>query len=196
MKNIMQPDRLEKFILENREQFDEQGPRPELWERIEKRNAPVLGIGWKGIMWRAAAVVIIFFSSYIFFRLTDKDPVQPSGKVYSDIQEGQSPLYDELKEAEIYYTSQIEFMRAEAIRLSDNDPSVAEIIDMEMVDLDKVFRELKDDLEDNTDNEEVIEAMIQNYRIKLEVLKEIHRQLKQANEPINSASHENEAVAL
>jgi len=192
----MQPDRLEEFILDNREQFDHLEPRPEIWDRIEKRKAPVLGIGWRSVIWRAAAVVIIFFSSYIFFRLTDKDPVQPSGTLYPESMEDQSPLVNDLKEAEIYYTSQIEFMKAEALRLSDGDPSVREIINTEMVDLDKVFKELKNDLKDNTDNEEVIEAMIQNYRIKLEVLEEILSQLKQSKEPINSSSHENEAVAL
>jgi hypothetical protein len=192
----MKPDRLEDFILENREQFDDLDPRPEVWDRIEKPKAPVLGIGWKSIAWRAAAVVIIFFSSYIFFRLTDKDPAQPSRSIYSEVEEDQSPIYNELREAEIYYTSQIEFMRAEAKRLSEDDPGILEIIDIEMVDLDKIFQELKNDLQDDTDNEEVIEAMIQNYRIKLEVLEEILRQLKQANEPINSSSHENEAVAL
>jgi hypothetical protein len=192
----MQPDRLEEFILENREHFDDMEPRPEVWDRIEKPKAPVLGIGWKGVAWRVAATVIIFFSSYIFFRITDKDPGQPSGNLYSDLEQEQSPLYNELREAEIYYTSQIEFMRAEAIRISENDPGVREIIDMEMVDLDEIFQELKNDLQDNTDNEEVIEAMIQNYRVKLEVLEEILVQLKQANEPINSSSYENEAVAL
>jgi hypothetical protein len=192
----MQPDRLEEFILENREQFDDLQPRQEVWDRIEKRKAPVLAIGWKNIAWRAAAVIIIFFSSYAFFRLTDKDPVQPSGGLYSGVPEDQSPLAGEFREAEMYYTSQIEFMRAEVIRLSDGDPDIREIIDMEMVDLDKIFQELKSDLQDNTDNEEVIEAMIQNYRIKLEILEEILSQLKQSNEPFNSTSHESEAVAL
>jgi hypothetical protein len=192
----MQPDRLEEFIVDNRGRFDDMEPGPEVWDRIEKRKAPVLGIGWKGIAWRAAAVVIIFFSSYIFFRLTDTDPLPGGDDLYTEIPEDQSPLASELKEAEIYYTSQIEFMKTEAIRLSENDPTVREIIDMEMVDLDQVFQELKNDLQDNTDNEEVIEAMIQNYRIKLEVLEEILRQLKQSQEPVNSSSYENEPVAL
>ena len=192
----MQADRLEEFILENREQFDDMEPRPEMWDRIGKRKAPVLGIGWKSIAWRAAAVVIIFFSSYIFFRLTDKDLSPSSGKTYAELPEDNSPLASEFREAEIYYTSQINFMRDEVIRLSENDPSVREIMDTEMVDLDEIFQELKNDLKDNTDNEEVIEAMIQNYRIKLEVLEEILRQLNQSREPINSLSHENEAVAL
>lgn len=192
----MHPDKLEEFILDNREQFDDLEPRPEIWDRIEKRKPPVFGIGWKAVAWRAAAVIIIFFSSYIFFRLTDNDPAKDIKPIYSEVQEDQSPLGNEFKEAEIYYTSQIEYMRTEVIRLSDGDPSVQEIMDMEMVDLDQVFQELKNDLQDNTDNEEVIEAMIQNYRIKLEVLEEILRQIKQSQEPINSSSHEKEAVAL
>jgi hypothetical protein len=192
----MHPDKLEEFILDRREQFDDAEPGPQVWDRIQKRRPPVLSIGWKAIAWRAAAVVIIFFSSYIFFRLTDKDPAQPSGKSFSEMPEAQSPLVNDLKEAEIYYTSQIEFMRTEAIRLSDGDPGIREMIDTQMVDLDQVYEELKRDLKDNTDNEEVIEAMIQNYRIKLEVLEEILRQLKQSKEPFNSSSDESEAVAL
>jgi hypothetical protein len=192
----MHPDKLEEFILDRREQFDDAEPGPEVWDRIRKRRAPVLNIGWKAVAWRAAAVVTIFFSSYIFFRLTDKDPLQQAGNTYSEMPETQSPLVNDLKEAEIYYTSQIEFMRSEAIRLSDGDPGIRDMIDTQMVDLDQVYEELKRDLKDNTDNEEVIEAMIQNYRIKLEVLEEILRQLKQSKEPFNSSSDENEAVAL
>jgi predicted CopG family antitoxin len=192
----MHPDKLEEFILDRRDQFDDAEPGPEVWDRIRKRRAPVLNIGWKAVAWRAAAVVIIFFSSYIFFRLTDKDPLQRAGNTYPEMPEAQSPLVNDLKEAEIYYTSQIEFMRSEAIRLSDGDPGIRDMIDTQMVDLDQVYEELKRDLKDNTDNEEVIEAMIQNYRIKLEVLEEILRQLKQSKEPFNSSSDESEAVAL
>jgi len=192
----MHPDKLEEFILGHREQFDGEVPSPQVWDRIEKRKAPVFGIGWKAIAWRAAAVVIIFFSSYIFFRLTDKSPAGKPGQAYQEMPEMQSPLVNDLKEAEIYYTSQIEFMRAEVIRVSDGDPGVREMIDTQMVDLDQVYEELKRDLKDNTDNEEVIEAMIQNYRIKLEILEEILSQIKQSKEPANTQEYENEAIAL
>lgn len=192
----MQPDKLEEFILENREQFDTAEPSPEIWKRVRRRPAPVLGIGWRGLAWRAAAAVLIFFSSYIFFRLTDRDPAPPSGESIGMIREEQSPLVQDLKEAEIYYSAQIEFSRAEAIRLSDGDPAVQDLIDTQMVDLDKIYEELRRDLQDNTANEAVIEAMIQNYRIKLEVLEEILRQIRQLKEPANNASHENEVIAL
>jgi hypothetical protein len=192
----MHPDNLEEFILDRREQFDDADPGPKVWDRIKKRPAPVYGIGWKSVAWRAAAVVAIFISSYVFFRLTDKQPGQTAEQAYQEMPEAQSQLVNDLKEAEVYYTSQIEFMRTEAIRLSDGDPGVQEIIDTQMVDLDQVYEELKRDLKDNTANEEVIGAMIRNYRIKLEVLEEILRQLRQSKESFNSLSDENEAVVL
>jgi UDP-3-O-[3-hydroxymyristoyl] glucosamine N-acyltransferase len=53
-------------------------------------------------------------------------------------------------------------------------------------DMAKEFRELKNDLHDNANNEEVIVAMIQNYRIKLEILKDILQQLKSTEEKKNN----------
>ena len=192
----MQPDKLEKYISDHREEFNDQEPGTGVWEKIHKRKAPVFNIGWRGMMWRAAAVIIIFFSSYVFFRLTEKKPEVGPGYSQNELTEDKPALANDLKEAEIYYSAQIEFVKQEAIRVSNGDPRIREMIDTEMVDLDQIYAELKNDLKDNTDNEEVIQAMIQNYRIKLQVLEEILQQLKQSKEPISSSTHENEAVAL
>jgi hypothetical protein len=54
------------------------------------------------------------------------------------------------------------------------DPQIFE--DLEA--LDQAMAELENDLRDNIDNEEVINAMIQNYRIKLEILEQIQAQLE------------------
>jgi len=48
-----------------------------------------------------------------------------------------------------------------------------------MDELDEVYEELKEDLKDNASNPEVIEAMILNYRVKLEVLEDLLNQLKE-----------------
>ena len=62
----MSPDKLEKYILDHREQFDDQEPDPALWEKVNTRKAPVIRINWKDIAWKAAAVVVIFVASYYF----------------------------------------------------------------------------------------------------------------------------------
>ena len=65
-------------------------------------------------------------------------------------------------------------------------------LNYDMVELDKVFEELKNDLKDNSDNEEVIEAMIQNYRFKLQMLEEILLQLNKSKNSENEKSSSNE----
>jgi predicted CopG family antitoxin len=49
----------------------------------------------------------------------------------------------------------------------------------DMEELDEVYAELKEDLKDNASNPEVIEAMILNYRVKLEILEDLLNQLKE-----------------
>jgi predicted CopG family antitoxin len=86
--------------------------------------------------------------------------------------------------------------KEEVFRLTASNPDIRHEIDMEMIDLDQVYSELKEDLKDNAHNEEVIEAMIQNYRLKLDILEEMLSQLKQSDESQNSQENENAPVEL
>jgi len=188
----MQQDKLEKFIIENREEFDVFEPGTELWNRIQKPAPKVIRLNWKTILVRVAAVVVIFIASYFFH-----DMMQKGDK--SDVAGNEQPLENEdqnkvnvLMEAEMFYTSQINTAKEEIILLSGNDKGLIDDLNVDMVELDKVFEELKNDLKDNSDNEEVIEAMIQNYRIKLQVLEDILLQLKKSNNAKNEKINSNE----
>ncbi|MEQ9402588.1 MAG: hypothetical protein RIM99_03290 [Cyclobacteriaceae bacterium] len=44
--------------------------------------------------------------------------------------------------------------------------------------MDEAFAELKSDLDENVDNEEVVMAMMENYRLKLQILEEILNELE------------------
>jgi hypothetical protein len=79
--------------------------------------------------------------------------------------------------------------------LAGENSGIIEDINIEFEELDQVFDELKADLRDDAANEEVVEAMIQNYRIKLEILEEILIQLKSADEK-NHNDHESKKVVL
>ena len=192
----MSRDKLEKYILDHRESFDELEPDPSVWDRIEKRKAPIIRINWKGMAWKAAAVVAIFTASYYFHDYVASRKDQERGFIAGKMDEAGSPIVKELIEAEAYYTSQISMMKEEVFRLTADAPDVQKEINMEMVELDKVFDELKEDLKDNADNEEVIEAMIQNYRLKLEILEEMRYRLKKSHEPQNNGKDENKAMEL
>jgi len=188
----MQQDKLEKFVIENREEFDVFEPGTELWDRIQKPAPKVIRLNWKTVLIRVAAVVVIFIASYFFH-----DMMQKGDK--SDVAGNEQPLENEdqnkvnvLMEAEMFYTSQINTAKEEIILLSGNNKGLIDDLNVDMVELDKVFEELKNDLKDNSDNEEVIEAMIQNYRIKLQVLEDILLQLKKSNNTKNEKSNSNE----
>ena len=44
---------------------------------------------------------------------------------------------------------------------------------MDLSELDSIYSSLKKDLRENIDNEQVLEAMIQNYRMKLKILEDL-----------------------
>lgn len=190
----MNQDKLEKYILDHRNDFDDQEPDPSLWDKIHRPEAPVVRFRWRDIAWKAAAVAAIFTASYFFhdFMATRHQPEMGN---MADALEN-SPLIKELIEAEAYYTSLISQRRDEVFRLTAAYPDVRNEIDMELIELDKVFSDLMDDLGDNTDNEEVIEAMIQNYRLKLDILEEMLYRIKQSQELQNNTDHENGTMEL
>jgi hypothetical protein len=175
----MKQDKLEKFIIENREQFDIYEPGSELWDRINKPVPKTIRLNWKAIVLRVAAVIVIFVASWVIHDMVQKDDKNiTENKI--PVENGNMGQVNILMEAEMFYTSQINTARDEIIMLSGNDKLLLDDLNTDMVELDEVFEDLKNDLKDNSDNEEVIGAMIQNYRIKLEVLEEILMQLKKS----------------
>ena len=176
----MKQDNLEKFVLENREAFDVIEPADSMWDQIDKPMTKVLKLSWKTIAIRVAAVVIIFIGSYFVHDWMQEKKSNNIVVVQEpDRMEGMENV-TVLMEAEVFYASQISSAKNEIIELSGEDSEMMKYIDYDLVELDEVFKELKNDLKDGSDNEEVIEAMIQNYRIKLDILEETLQQLKKS----------------
>ncbi len=69
----MREDKLEKFMMENREDFDVFEPKEELWDGIQQSITPVRKLNWKTIALRVAAVVVIFIASYFFHDITQNN---------------------------------------------------------------------------------------------------------------------------
>jgi hypothetical protein len=190
----MKPDKLEQFILDNRNEFDDLAPSKGSWDKIAANLKPLRKINWTARLVRVAAAIVIFVSSYIFIDYNfNKGSDNRDLAGFSDAE-----LYENipvLVEARAYYSSQISMMENEVYRIAGDDSPIREEINLEFEELDQVFEELKSDLKDNAANEEVIEAMIQNYRIKLQILEEILNQLKNADD-YNHQDHEDKKVLL
>ncbi len=165
-------DELKKYVENNRDAFElENDSLDGLWlnisSRIQKKQKK--DNFWRRDVWRIAAIMLVFLG---LAWLLIVRPISQNKKQLSDMYS----FSPELAEAEGYYSSlidakmkQINFYREEI------DPQIFEDLDA----LDEVLLELENDLRDNIDNEEVINAMIKNYRIKLEILEQIQRELEQ-----------------
>lgn len=170
-------DKLKKHIEENRSSFEVyKGDYDSMWNEIDaKLNREEADVSrtfpWKTILRIAASVTLIMMVSIGALWIKGNTNRYADGVSLQDL----SP---ELAEAEIYY-SQILEAKISLIRTSNMDLVPVVIKDFEM--LDSAYNELKLDLEDNVYNEEVIDAMIQNYRIKLQILETILEDIEKSN---------------
>ena len=165
-------DRLEDFVRQHREEFDLREPDPSVWLKINPANAPVVK-GKTPMRWLrvAAAIAVIFAGSSVgIYYLTGG---QSEADLYS------SELYMELQETEAFYTRVVSERYKELKPYLASDPMASEMLNADLEELDQVYLELKNDLKDNISNPEVIEAMVLNYRIKLEILEDLLNQLKE-----------------
>ena len=78
-----------------------------------------------------------------------------------------------IAEIESFYEGEIN-QKVSLIKGQLTDDRVLE----DLEEMDAAFAELKADLDDNVDNEEVITAMMENYRLKLQILEEILNELE------------------
>jgi len=165
-------DRLEKFVKQHREQFDLHEPDPSIWLKINPDNKAVAEER-RPMRWlRIAAVVAMIFAGStagIYFLTGERADTD----LYS------SELYMEIIETEQYYSQMVSDRYNELKPFLASDPVAKEMLTTDMEELDEVYNELKEDLKDNASNPEVIEAMILNYRVKLEILEDLLNQLKE-----------------
>jgi len=83
----------------------------------------------------------------------------------------------EWQEAELFYQQQIDNMTVMVKQVTDDEEILYDLEEM-----DKAFAELKEDLKDNADNAEVIEAMMNHYRLKLQILEQMLEEIQERNE--------------
>ena len=124
------------------------------WAKISEKIVPANGKKdpWKyiGI---AACFALIVGSTFFFIRPTNEG--------------------GEVAEIENFYATEIN----QKVSLIKNHQQ-GDYILKDLEEMDAVFAELKSDLKDNVDNEEVITALMENYRLKLQILEEILNELE------------------
>lgn len=102
----------------------------------------------------------------------------------------------EYREVENYYLHQVNLMEDEIgnINLSD-DPEHKEMLMTEMKSMDSVYVQLKKELKANPNDERIINAMIEHYQTKVEVMTYIINQLKAIRNE-NQNTSEDEKISI
>lgn len=189
MKN---KDPMKSYFDRHREEFDEQQP-PDLWSAIEeklpaKRKEEKL-VPLRRVWQVAAGVAILISAAWIFsLREGNTDTLAIAEKKAPHTHRVVNE-YPELEEASIYYQTKIDAAGEElkAYPLDDEDFESIKLLEDELI-------ALRESLGSEPDDAQVVEAMIQIYRFKLDLMRDLLTQLK--NEPQNGEDEDIVVVPL
>ncbi len=173
-------NRLEEHIRKNREDLDRYTPPAETWDQIsrELKRRKSLKTKWINI---AAMAVVLLGITVLVSRQTGIFQSGGRGSRSGAAFENANP---ELREAEIYYTNLIKSLYIDATPLLNAHPEAEKELNIDIAQLDSICIDIKKDLKDNVDNQEVVEALIQNYRTRIRILEEMMSVLKESETDI------------
>ena len=186
-------NRLEDFIHDNREEFDSEEPRPQLWKNMRselenagRQNDKVFHLSF--LRWTAAAAIVIMIIG-MFYYMNRQQPVisyASGSQVQYDKELDQiNPNYAK----QVYHVSQlIEIKQNELKQIEKEHPELYSQFVQDIHKLDSSYQALRAELPANPDPEMLLEAMLQNLRLQADLLNQqltIIKQIKQ-----NKTSHE------
>ena len=178
---------LEDIVEENRSLFDDFEPYEGHFERFRKKLNSKVQKDIKSIvpyLLKAAVVSLLVTLSSLWVFDNFIVPLGKNVKI--------SRVSPEYKETEAYYMRQVELKENELYELDfSNNPEQLEMLQKELIEMDEVYSQLKKDLKKNSNDQRVINAMIDHYQTKLNVMSYIVNQLKEVQSE-NSNIEDNE----
>jgi hypothetical protein len=171
-------EKMEEFIRNNREAFDVHDAPDKLWAKVEQRLKNKRRAGfWKLWLQRAAIFILIFSLAFAVSEYIHT----PKSRQTALVVEKDQGMPQEIKETQAYYESEIYSRMNEMKPMFASYPGMEEEVNKDFTRLDSICADLKKDLKDNVSNQQVLEAMIQNYRTKLSILENLLDELKRKN---------------
>lgn len=187
MKNI------EELIRSNRDFFEDGEPSKGHFERFQmklERRFQTGGIKRSIVPYMLKAAIVTLLVTLSSLWTWDHFIRHDRGRMsLGDV----SPQY---KEVENYYIHQVNLVESEitTIDISGNTEQ-REMLKKEMGSMDSVYIQLQKELKANPNDERIINAMIEHYQTKLEVMSFIVNQLKEIrNETQNKVKNENASI--
>jgi len=149
-----------------------------VWKGIKKKlkSKKFTDRKWLSI---AAMFVVVIGTALLLLRPVFRRSESNRQSKNDDVDMQHTP---QLKETELYYNNLVSSLYSEATPLLTNNPEIKKELNADLSHLDSICTDIKKDLKDNISNQDVVEALIQNYRIKIRILEDMLTVLKE-NEP-------------
>lgn len=165
-------DNFEKHIRENAAQFDEhKADRVKMWATIAKElktEEPKVVPFWKTPILKIAASIVLVLGIASFIGLS----IFRSG-----ISEEAPYASKELLDIDMHYKSLVSY-QVQLVRKNPNlsDEDKAEFLSF-MDELDAEYEQLRLEMRNNLDNELVLEAIVFNYKQRIELIEKLLKQI-------------------
>lgn len=192
-------DNIEELISKQKEAFNETEPREGHFERFEARlksQQKRQSITLNSVLKVAAAVIFVLLAvnqAVIYFSPNGQGLIHRQNNTNYTL----ASVSPEYKEVEFYYTNAIHVGLNEWNKLK-NEGAVSneeqKLMDNELVEFDKLHKSLQTDLAANPNDDRVINAMLEYYQSKLNVINIIVdklqkvQQLKEAENNVSNKS--------
>jgi hypothetical protein len=189
---------LEKFIRDNREDFDAYQPSSDVWNNLEKEfgtatpGGVVRSMQWR--KWAAAAAVLFFISTGVYFLLKEKtvvisDPVANKTKASTDTPaKAANPEVDlagidpEYAKEVTQFNKLIEARYTELKKVEKEEPVLYSQFAGDIQKLEASYKALRSQLPVNPNKEMLLQAMIQNLQLQIDLLNQQLNIIHQINQ--------------
>lgn len=173
-------DLLECFIKQNRDELDDAMPPEMVWGNIEKSlpdvqrpTAKIIPVNWQRNLMRIAASLALLISGIgigTWYARQNTESMQ------------MADVSNEYAELEQYYQRDISVKQQKLASFTGNRPVE---VKMDLEQLDHMMQELRKELADvpPANREQVVRAMIENYKAKTAILKRVLEDLDTTHQP-------------
>ncbi|PCJ97196.1 MAG: hypothetical protein COA50_06035 [Flavobacteriaceae bacterium] len=165
-------DELEKYIREHKSSFNEHKvDRQKLWENIapklDQKPAPKVIRLWQSPFLKVAASILVLLGMFTVIQFFINGGINTNEPTI---------VNKELEEIDMYYSGMV-FQQVQLVKLNKllSQTEKEEFLSF-MDDLDQEYEELRIEMHKNLDNELVMEAIVNNYKKRIELIETLlHR---------------------
>ncbi|WP_109439215.1 MULTISPECIES: hypothetical protein [Aquimarina] len=174
-------DDFEKYIKENKHQFDEyKADRSKMWSHIESglETPKTIPLWRKFPLLKIAASILILIGAFstVNFFITSGFNANNQNNI----------VHQELRDIDNYYKDLVSFQ----VQLVKNNPKLQPKDKKEflsfMDELDEEYETLKLEMTKNLNNEYILEAIVNNYKKRIELIENLLKQINDSKKSNNN----------